>query len=178
MSDIQTQPVSGAALRSKARQLITNPETGNTYLVRKPTFVQVIKTGVLPADYVSEVAKRRAQKAQEEGEEGRGDSAAPNLWTEEAILEGDSITRAYVTAALIQPQIVEDPQADDECAYEDIPESDRQFIYLWAVGRQSLEVKAEELDTFLIGERGGQQPGAGDDQLLHGGQAVAQAGAQ
>lgn len=152
--EMNTQPTSGAELRNKARTLVTNPETGNTFLLRRPSIPQLVAVNVLPENYVGKALANEKT----EGESGDGEAPDDGFTTDAEILSGDAIRRAYVLASCLKPRIVKNPTADDECEYEDLLPSDRIFIHNWAAGFQKVEAEGGELDgeslhTFSGSER-------------------------
>ncbi len=156
--------VSGAALRAKARQYITNPETGNTFYARRPTLEKVIEIGELPAALVAQIVTKP--------EDEEGEAAEPSDEEKKrAVLTFEHIRRAVVTAALLNPRVVKAPEADDECSYADILPSDRLYIHSWVKGTapgatvatEGGAVAVKDLTGFPAGGRRGERAGAGDD---------------
>jgi hypothetical protein len=105
------QAISGKALRGKTRHFVTCPETGNTYLMRRPNITHLINSGALPENFV-------AKTLQVLGREIKPES---NELTDADLLKGEAVMRAMVTAAMLQPRIVENATTDDECEFYDIP---------------------------------------------------------
>jgi hypothetical protein len=156
------QPTSAAALRAAARPFITNPDTGNTYQVRRPTLASLIKANVMPENFFSRALERVAKK-DFDGE-----------LTDQDLLHSDEVKRLVVTHCLFKPRVVDvvtDADADDVIEYEDIPGSDRAYIHAWFQGTlesstvetTSGEVTQTELDTFSPVERSGEPVGAGEN---------------
>jgi hypothetical protein len=162
------QPTSAAALRAKSRQSITNPGTGNTYIVRRATSDTMIKSGHLPSDFFFEQAQRITQDADDED-----DRATPaNLTSEELggfkddnLLRVGEITRAIVSCCLLSPRVVERVEDEADASvieYEDIPPEDRAYIRAWyeyRLDEQKIklesggEVTRQEAENFPAGKR-------------------------
>ena len=158
------QVVSGAALRAKARPFITNPETGNTYQVKRPSLTAMIKSGVLPENFVAKSLTSLARREEDDAE-----------LTDRDILNSEAVRRATVTYALLNPRVVENAQAEDEVEYDDIPTADRDYIHAWVDGTLESatvetgdgEVTQGELATFPPVERQGEPDRPdGDGALL------------
>lgn len=167
MSEETIQPTSGAALRAKARPFITNPDTGNTYQVRKPTITDMIKVGVLPENFIAKSITAVAQGNIPSGE-----------LTDEDLKNTEAVRRVAVTCAINgggKLRVVEHAEADDEIEYEDILLSDREYIHKWTKGEtegatvetKDGEVTQLELDNFSSLERQGEPDSTlGDSALL------------
>lgn len=157
------QPTSAASLREKARPLIINPATGNTYRVRRPTLASLIKAKVMPENFFAKSMERVAKK--DFGESGL---------TDEDLLRSDEVTRMIVTLCLLSPRVVDEVKDgdDDAVEYEDIPPEDRNFIHAWyrgaleasTVETQSGEVAQSELDTFSPVEQSSQPARTSEDR--------------
>src|SRR5947209_9071391 len=91
----QRNGVTGEALRAKARPWITNPETGNSYRVRKPTIATLIKSGVLPENYVGQMLDEAAKSGDIEPAEER-----ERPLTDKEILESETVKQVIVTPVL------------------------------------------------------------------------------
>ncbi len=165
----------GASLRAKSRVKITNPDTGNTYTVRRPTTQSMIKSGHLPDDFFYTQAGRLFADQQAapgdnpaEGEETPEENRDLSGFKDQNLLRVEAITRAIVTASLFWPRVVErvEDEADESVVeYDDIPASDRDYIRAWYEYRleestvalkDGGEVKTGEVKTFPAGEQAGQ----------------------
>jgi hypothetical protein len=118
------QAISGKTLRGKSRHYVTCPETGNIYLMRRPNITHLINSGALPENFVAKTLQVL----------GREVKPASSELTDADLLKGEAVMRAMVTAAMLQPRIVENATTDDECEFYDIPAEDRRYLFLWAKG--------------------------------------------
>jgi hypothetical protein len=153
--------VSGKALREQSRNYVTNPETGNTYLMRKPLMSDLIKANVLPENFVAQTLVNLGREAQGNAE-----------LTDRDLLESEGVQRALVTASMMLPKIVETAIEEDEIEYKDIPASDRNYLFRWCTGKlPAREVETEggepvtisQLETFPAEQSGGEPQGSGDN---------------
>lgn len=132
---------SGAELRKKSRHLVKCPETGNVYLMRKPTITDLINSGVLPENFVAKTLESAA-KPEDEHEEAQEEK---RTLTDQDILRSEASKRAMITAGMLMPRIVENAVEDDEIEYLDIPATDRAHLAQWTRGELP-EMKVETTD--------------------------------
>jgi hypothetical protein len=176
------RPISGAALMAKATELITNPETGNTYRVRRADWADLIEVDDIPENFVGEALIRIYNREAEAIAQARADAdteveppaeVEPQPVRDEVLRDREIMRRAWVTASLVSPRVVKEPKADDEVTYKAIPLSDRIFIDNWARRRAvdatvktdngAREVKVSDLRNFPAESEHGGGAGAGGD---------------
>jgi hypothetical protein len=168
------QPTSAAALRARSRPTITNPETGNSYVVRRATTESMIKSGYLPDDFFFTQAQALTEDVPED--EGADKLTADKLigFKDDNLLRVEAITRAIVAQCLLRPRVVkavEDDADESVVEYEDIPAPDRQYIRAWYEYRledstinlkDGSEVTRQEVSNFPPGEQQSELDRAGD----------------
>jgi hypothetical protein len=169
------QVVSGARLRQQARPIITNPETNNSYQVGRPSTADMIRTGVLPENFIGQ-SLRDTHKQSANGEDQTPEDG--QIITDGDVLQLDALRRAQVTAALNKGgalRVVDEPQADNECTYDDIPMSDRNYISAWVKGElagapvattSGEVVTAGALSNFSAAGGSDERAGVGDGRAL------------
>jgi len=168
---------SAAELRAKSRPTITNPETGNSYQVRRVSGEALIKSGYLPDNFFYEQAKGvmlATDEDEQPDEKKKLDPESLTYFKDDNLLRVNAATRAIVTCCLLKPRVVErveDESDPDTVEYEDIPLSDRAYIRAWYDYRledQKIsledggEVTRREAVNFPAGERQGEPDRAGD----------------
>lgn len=173
------QATSGAELRRKARRLVTCPVTGNSYLMRKVSMSVLLTAGTMPENFVSRTLK----------ELGPADDAptAARQASDNDLALLEKAARTLITAAMLEPRIVERAEADDEVEYEDIPPEDRQYLYKW-INNQVPDVPVETIEgegatveaveNFPVSGERGTAPVAGTDGEARGDEALATAGTE
>ena len=175
----QTQPTSAIHLRAKSRQTITNPATGNTYLVRRASAEAMIKSGHLPDDFFFEQAELVMRDEAEADDDATSDKLTADRligFKDDNLIRVEAITRAVVSTCLLSPRVVakvEDETDESAVEYDDIPIEDRTYIRAWYEYRldeqkialkDGSEVTRREVSNFPAGERESEPDRAGDDR--------------
>jgi hypothetical protein len=160
-SNLTTEPktTSAASLRDQSRHFVTTEPLKNIYLVRRPSPEALITEGELPEELIAAMFTVRQMASKPESDDeadaqpATEEIADPSPPTRADLLAEAAAHRAVVTAALIRPRVVKrEAQNANEIEYEDIPITDRTYLYLWIVGK----IK----DAAVATENGGTTAGA------------------
>lgn len=159
------QTVSGKKLREQARQYVTCPDTGNTYLMRRPMMADFVKVGGLPENFIAQTVVSVGRDASSGGE-----------LTDKDLVDAETLQRVLLTASMMMPRIVENALEDDEVEYRDIPQSDRNYLFAWCnsslpetkIQTEGGEVTVGDLETFPARQRAEKPASAGDNSEAQG----------
>jgi hypothetical protein len=169
---------SGAELRKKSRELVKCPETGNVYLMRKPTITDLIVSGALPENFVAKTLEAVGKTAEEEESEAQETRSL----TDQDILRSEASKRAMITAGMLLPRIVENAVEDDEIEYKDIPASDRAHLAKWTrneLPEQNVETSNGQVltvgavETFPPAGQSDESSGSGNNGVEVGAVSIA-----
>src|SRR5262245_51103205 len=111
-------------------QWITNPETGESFFVRRVGAVAYAAAGQLPYSLTAEAVP----KWKEAGVEVAGGDVTEQKKLAESQKSVQLMARIVVEAC-VTPKIVQVPANDDELALEELDDSDLVYIFKWATGQ-------------------------------------------
>lgn len=120
-------------LEQSAPEWRTNPETGESFLLRKVGAMAAMIAGHMPAALTADAV----QAWEEEGVEGATSEPKPNR-EDASEAERDMRLMARVVAqACVSPKLVSPATKDDELDPADLDDSDVLFIFRYATGQVS-----------------------------------------
>jgi len=148
MEDAAVTPASEFRRVREQGELVTLPITGRTVRIRTVKPAALLRLGKIP-DPLSELAMRVMFGPMSQKEYNK--FFGPQERREHALEVTESL-RIVCTAALIEPRIVDNPQADDEISIDDLEDVEQRFIFDLAL------LTAYELSRFRHQQTAGLEP--------------------
>lgn len=148
-------PVSGAALRAVREQgVLQELPSGIVVRMRPVKPAHLLRLGKIPDVLTPLVLKVLYGQAQQRD---FNDFLSLREQRDEALAVVESV-RVVCTAALVEPRIVDDPQADDEIHIDDLDAADQAWIFNLAF------LEAKELRSFRRGQAPDVEPMAAHEE--------------